>query len=361
MQKVFFRTDASIQIGSGHVMRCLTLADYLNENGFKCEFICREHKGNLIDYIKIKGFKVSVLPNISKSSDINLDYSSWLGESQDNDAKQCIKILGDSMPSWLIVDHYGIDYNWEKTIKKACQKLFCIDDLADKAHYCDGLLDQTFGRSQNDYKTLVPKGCDIFTGSDFALLRPEFLNFRKLSILRRSDGLLKKILINLGGVDKDNNTLLILETLEQIDGLNHINFSVVLGSSAPNVLSVSNACKGHRYNIDLLIGVENIAEVMTDSDLAIGAAGATSWERCCLGLPTILLTLAENQKYISAVLSKQKIVLNISSIESIKSELPIYIKKCVANKNLLVNMTKSSIDLVDGMGAERVSSYLKNK
>ena len=360
MQKVYFRTDASIQIGSGHVMRCLTLANYLNENGYKCEFICREHKGNLIEYIKIKGFKVSTLPNTSKSSDRNLDYLSWLGESQDNDAKQCIEILGDSMPSWLIVDHYGIDYNWEKAIKKTCVKLFCIDDLADKAHYCDGLLDQTFGRSQNDYKTLVPKRCDIFTGSNFALLRPEFLNFRKSSILRRSNGLLKKILINLGGVDKDNNTLLILEILEQIDDLDHINFTVVLGSSAPNILSVSNACKGHRYNIDLLVGVENIAEIMTNSDLAIGAAGATTWERCCLGLPTILLTIEKKQKYISSILSKQKIVLNISSIESIKSELPIHIKKCIANRNLLVNMTKSSIGLVDGMGAKRILSYLKN-
>ena len=359
MKKIFFRVDASTEIGSGHVMRCLTLASLLVENGMDCEFICREHPGNLIEYITVKGFRVSHLKTSSMMLNGESDYSSWLGDSQENDAYQCIEILKNYPVSWIVVDHYGIGQNWERLVKGYCDKLLSIDDLADKAHHCDALLDQTYGRTTNDYVTLVSSECDIFTGSSYALLRSEFSLFRPASLSRRSNGCVRNIMINLGGVDKNNHTLIILNILGKMDDLDKITFSVILGPTAPNVESVRFACLNHRYDVRLLVAAENMAELMANCDLAIGAAGATTWERCCVGLPTILLTLADNQRYIADTLSKNNIVLTVSSSDCLESTLPLHIRKCLDNREFLANMTKSSIDLVDGQGAEKIARYLR--
>ncbi|MDA9288780.1 UDP-2,4-diacetamido-2,4,6-trideoxy-beta-L-altropyranose hydrolase [Amylibacter sp.] len=359
MKNIFFRVDASTEIGSGHVMRCLTLANILVEKGLRCEFICRKHDGHLTQFIKDKGFNVYNLNKSKMTSYIEDDYLSWLGETEENDAFECIKILKIHSVSWVVVDHYGIGKNWEKLIKNYCNKLFSIDDLADKIHDCDALLDQTYGRNKNDYIDLVPDNCDIFTGSRYALLRSEFSVHRPKSLSRREDGSIKKVMINLGGVDKNNHTLAILNILEKMDDLKNINFSVVLGSSAPNLESVQEKCLKHRYNIELLVAVDNMAELMSNCDLAIGAAGTTTWERCCLGLPTILLTLAKNQKHIVDNLSKENIALVISLSDCLESTLMSNIRKCLYEKETLANMTNSSIALVDGNGANKIALYLQ--
>ena len=339
-------------------MRCLTLAKGLQNNGYKCEFICRDHYGNYIKFIEESGFKVLKLPAPSKDYHDNSEYSSWLGVSQQQDADECINILNNSSGKWLIVDHYGLDHIWESQLGLNFKKIFSIDDLANKKHFCSVLLDQTYGRTKKEYKNLVPNDCDILTGSEYALLRPEFNEYREASILRRNNKEIKNILINLGGIDKDNFTLSVLKVIEKIDGLDEINFSVVLGLSAPNIESVKIATQNHRYNIDLKINVENVAELMTASDLAIGAAGSTTWERCCLGLPSILLTLADNQKYISEKLKKDNIALNINSTKSLEYYLPKYIYKCINDKNFLNQLSQSSANVTDGMGVEKIISYL---
>jgi UDP-2,4-diacetamido-2,4,6-trideoxy-beta-L-altropyranose hydrolase len=359
MKKIFFRVDASTEIGSGHVMRCLTLASLLVKKGIDCEFICREHDGNLIEYISVKGFRVSNLKASTMVLNGELNYSSWLGDSEENDAYQCIKILKSYRVSWVVVDHYGIGQTWERLVKSYCHKLLSIDDLADKVHYCDALLDQTYGRTNNDYVRLVPSECDIFTGSGYALLRSEFFLLRSESLSRRFNGHIKNIMINLGGVDKNNLTLLILDILGKMDDLDNIVFFVVLGPTAPNIGSVRLTCLNHRYDVRFLVAVENMAELMASCDLAIGAAGATTWERCCLGLPTILVTLADNQKYIADNLSKKNIVLAISSSDCLRSTLPLHIQKCIYDREFLANMTRSSIDLVDGKGAEKIAHFLR--
>lgn len=360
MQKIFFRTDSSIEIGSGHVIRCLTLAKALEKNGYKCEFICRDHPRNYIEFIKKSGFKVFKLPSSSEDNLDKSEYSSWLKVSQERDAEECINILKDMTDHWIFVDHYGLDCVWENLLKPFSKKIFSIDDLANRKHSCDLLLDQTYGRKKKEYKNLVPKNCIILTGSEYALLRPEFNEYRKASLFRRNQKSVKNILINFGGVDKNNYTLLVLKILEEIDGLDEINFYVVLGLAAPNIESVQIASNTHRYNIDLKINFENIAELMTFSDLAIGAAGSSTWERCCLGLPTILLAIADNQKHISEKLKKEKMALYISPKESIKYYLPKYIHKCIHDKKFINRMSEISATATDGMGVKKIVSYINN-
>jgi len=160
--KVVFRVDASLQMGTGHVMRCLTLAHVLKENSANIEFICRKHEGSLIDKIRSSGFVVHELgmPEEIKV-DTRLVHSHWLGATQQQDTDDCIDIVKSVKTDWLIVDHYALDELWQKRLKPYCEKLMVIDDLADRKHQCDILLDQTFGRQQEDYLTLTHEYCKL--------------------------------------------------------------------------------------------------------------------------------------------------------------------------------------------------------
>ena len=201
--KIAFRVDASIEIGTGHVMRCLTLADALKEQGAECHFICREHLGHLNALIIERGHIVYPLPYIEqyKQSEHNnkaeeLAHSSWLGVTQAEDFAACSLLLKSLQPEWLIVDHYAIDERWHKELRPYCQKIMVIDDLADRKHDCDLLLDQTFGRNSDDYQSFVPEYCQVLCGAEYALLRPEFAEWRAYSLKRRENGQLNHLLIN---------------------------------------------------------------------------------------------------------------------------------------------------------------------
>ena len=214
--RVVIRVDASLKMGTGHVMRCLTLAEVLKENGADVEFICRKHEGNLINKIRSNGFNVFELDlPVANKVDNKLFHSPWLGTTQQQDAKDCIGTLQSAKADWLIVDHYGIDEDWQQDLKAYYDKLMVIDDLADREHQCDILLDQTFGRQQQDYEELVPKSCELLLGSQFALLRPEFAKWRQYSLERRKYPVFKQLLINMGGNDSENFTGEILKKLKE--------------------------------------------------------------------------------------------------------------------------------------------------
>lgn len=307
--KVTFRTDASLEMGTGHVMRCLTLATALKQQGAAVTFICRDHTGNLIEKIQQTGFTVHKLTTINKpvinkqpSEEKQLFHTAWLGTTQEQDALDCQSILKKLQPDWLIVDHYALDKNWQQALKPYYKKLMVIDDLADRQHDCDLLLDQTFGRNSEDYTPLVPEDCQVLCGAEYALLRPEFAQWRAYSLKRREKGQLEHLLINLGGVDKDNITTQILKALSSASLPENCQITVVMGATAPWVKEVAEQAALMPWPTEVKVGVNNMAELMANSDLAIGAAGATSWERCCLGLPTIMIVLAENQKLIANVL-----------------------------------------------------------
>ena len=198
LMKVVIRADASLQIGSGHIMRCLTLAENLKHHS-EILFLCRPHKGNLINFIEENGFSVRVLEKGGDNSDEHLKHSKWLGATQREDSNQCLKALGTEKFDWMILDHYALDKTWELLMKDCFEKLLVIDDLGDRKHICDVLLDQNYGANINKYRGLVPKECYILAGTEFSLLRDEFINWREISLRRRSNYLFKNILINLYG------------------------------------------------------------------------------------------------------------------------------------------------------------------
>lgn len=351
MKRFFFRVDASIQIGSGHVMRCLTLAKALREHGIQCSFICREHEGHLGELIKNNGFELFLLTTEIGADfqiDSGLAHSSWLRCSIDMDAKQTRQVLPEKVDC-LVVDHYALDACWESQMRSVCQKIVVIDDLADRKHDCDVLLDQNLGTTETDYSELVPAHCIKLIGPKFALLRLEFAEWREYSLQRRKYPELKNILISMGGVDKDNMTGKILHQLSLSLLPDESSITVVMGATAPWLEDIKSLAIKMPIFTKVLVNVENMAELIANCDFVIGAAGATAWERCCLGAPSIILVLAANQKRIAQALVDANLVFFLDEQKINDFKLTNYL-----NYSSIKNMIALSSSVVDGLGVSRV-------
>ena len=353
--KVIFRVDSSLKMGTGHVMRCLTLAQVLKDNGANVKFICRKHQGNLIDKIHSSGFTVNELEVLREIEvDDKLAHSHWLGATQQQDADDCINILKAEKLDWLIVDHYALDEQWQKRLKPYCEKLMVIDDLADRKHQCDILLDQTFGRQQEDYLAFTTKGCELLLGSQYALLRPEFSKWRKYSIERRSKPEFKKLLVNMGGVDVDNITEKALDELKISSLPNDLHITVVMGGTASHLESVKSKAITLPCKTEVKVDVGNMAEIMANSDIAIGAAGSTTWERCCLGLPTIQIVIAKNQQFLAETLACRNIVKLAKEIKETTCLLE-------NSSEWMKDVGNSALEICDGMGSYKVFNKMTNR
>ena len=349
--RVVFRVDSSLKMGTGHVMRCLTLAQALKDNGVNVEFICRKHKGNLIDKIRSNGFNVHTLEVLAEiETDNKLTHSHWLGATQQQDAGACINIFKVKKTDWLIVDHYALDEQWQKRLKPYYEKLMVIDDLADRKHQCDVLLDQNFGRSSQDYKYLVPTSANLLMGSEYALLRPEFEKYRQYSLNRRKDEKFKKLLINMGGTDTDNITGKVIERLQITKLPKDVEITIVMGKTAPHLASVIISANKLPHRSEVKVDVDNMAELIANADIAIGASGATTWERCCLGLPTIQLITAYNQEFIAQKLNKIN-AIKLVEIDDVVENLENF-------KHWMKGVGKNASKVTNGNGVKAVLGYL---
>lgn len=368
--KIIFRVDASPQIGAGHVMRCLTLADALTARGDVCQFICREHEGNLIEYLRAKGYLVHALPITEKAcvasdglsprvSVQNSVHDNWIGGTQCEDANTCASILAEQLPEWLVVDHYALDAIWERALAPYCHKLMVIDDLADRPHSCDLLLDQTFGREAVDYLTRVSDRCRLLCGSQYALLKPEFAALRPCSLQRRSRRPpLRELLITMGGYDQSNSTGQVLNALHTCALPMECQITVVMGAEAPWLEDVRMQARNMPWLTRVLVGVTNMAQLMSDSDLTIGAAGSTAWERCCLGLPSAIMVLADNQRYAARHLENTKAVYVLDDEDHLHESMAQFISQVLNSKNYLAQLSENCSAITDGMGSKRVMQWL---
>ncbi|WHZ10395.1 MAG: Pseudaminic acid cytidylyltransferase [Burkholderiaceae bacterium] len=370
--KVALRTDASLQIGSGHVMRCLTLADALKARGADCQFISREHPGHLMEVVRQRGYKVNRLAagvphgkNAIKSvakqvrdAQPEPAHAAWLGSTWQADAQETAAILVDLQPDWLVVDHYALDERWERALRPDCGRVFVIDDLADRPHDCDLLLDQNLGRSPEHYARLVPRDCTVLAGPRYALLRPEFARLRDYSLQRRRHGKLQHLLITMGGVDADNATGCVLEALGACKLPSGCCITVVMGAAAPWLGQVRGQAARMVVPTEVVVDVDDMAQRMADSDLAIGAAGGTAWERCCLGLPSLVVVLAANQRPGALALGQAGAAVLLDDDLINRQPGIAALQEALRNTDRLWATSLAARQLADGLGALRVIDHV---
>lgn len=361
---VVFRVDASLEIGSGHVMRCLTLADALRQRGATCVFVSRSHPGHLNAVIHQRGFDVLALPVDSNSGSPAVAsphsapiHADWLGSDWLTDAAQTLEAIGGVTADWLVVDHYALDRRWEQRLRERCRRIMVIDDLADRVHDCDLLLDQNLGRNARDYDGLVPEHCARLIGPRYALLRPEFAALRDGSLQRRQQPALRRLLITMGGVDQANATGAVLNALAQSSLPSDCFITVVMGAQSPWVEEVRRMAGALPWKTEVLVNVANMAELMAGADLAIGAAGSTAWERCCLGLPSVVVVLAENQRAIAAALRAACAAVVVTD-PPYGPQVREALAQLLHDPRRFAAMSRTAADLVDGGGAARVTDQL---
>lgn len=353
------RVDASVEIGTGHVMRCLTLAEELKDNNYDVTFITSDHEGNLADFIQSKGFSVIKLQKSSKENDIQdeLQHSQWLGTSQVEDAKEVLNALKHlNSIDLMVVDHYAIDYRWELTFRDRVKKIFVIDDLADRYHECDVLLDQNFYLDmEKRYEGLVDKNCKLLLGPKYALLRKEFKEARKK--LRVRSGEVRRILVFFGGSDPTNETMKALKAIQLLNRQD-ISVDVVVGASNPNkdrVEELVNKLPNMNYHCQ----VSNMAELMIEADLFIGAGGSTTWERCCLELASIVINIAKNQVEISKAVATTNSIINLgNNNETTEKDWMKAISFLINNPQKVLFISNNCKKLNDEKGVERVGRFL---
>lgn len=364
--RVIIRVDASMQIGTGHVMRCLTLADALATEGAECHFVCREHSGNMIEMIRLRGYGIhalSVQPPIAPVTEgtHRLVHANWLGATWQEDARQSRKVIEHLAPDWLVVDHYALEKRWEEAVLPNRCRLLAIDDLADREHVCDLLLDQNLGRNADDYDGLVPEHCTRLIGPHYALLRPEFARLRESSLARRATPQLRQLLITMGGIDKDNATGTILSALCGCPLPEDCRITVVMGGNAPWLEQVKDQAANMLWATEMAVNVGNMAERMCNADLAIGAAGGSAWERCCLGLPSLLVVLAANQQNVADAIVAEAAAILLGRVGDamLANKLVEQLDALCCGPTVLSDMADKAGAITQGNGVyEAVSSIL---
>ena len=354
---VVFRVDASLQIGTGHVMRCLSLAEGLKKKNTKVSFVCRDLDGNLIKLIENKGFLVHVISLKSYPSYGIPNYKDYKSSDLMIDASQTIETLKNINVDWLVVDHYDIDYRWESELRKHVKSILVIDDLADREHNCDVLLDQNWFGAETiaRYDHLLPKDCIRLLGPDFALLSKEYTAARKNK--KMHNGQIKKILIFMGGVDSRKQTFEALKALCQ-EELKYVAVDVVIGTLNKDINKIINIAS-NRKNTTIHKLLPSLAELMMNADLMLCAGGSTTWERCCLGLPAIVVITAKNQSKCSKLLAKAGIHLLLDgSKKNGHDDWLMKVSELACDSEKVKEMSILSSDLVDGEGVDRVLSVL---
>lgn len=354
-KKIVFRVDASDQIGTGHLMRCMVLADRFSADGACVRFVSQSMPVHLIDLIKSRGHDFfHIVVDHSSASSKKLKHSAWLASSQTTDAKATLLMLSGEMIDLIVVDHYALDVEWERLVRKQAKHILVIDDLADREHDCDTLLDQNlYSNMESRYVGRVSGQVKSLLGPKYALLRNEFRLNRSGASVR--DGAIQRILVFLGGVDKENYTSCVLDALLELDVPYALHVDVVIGSQHPCKNEIELRCKEHGFFCH--VQTNKMAELIIAADIGVGAGGSASWERCCLGLPSLVVSLADNQIDIAENLDRIGACIYLGYFPS-KDILLNKILDLMSTPAELKKISKTAFDLVDGRGVDRVYEAL---
>lgn len=346
---IAFRADASPGIGIGHVMRCLSLADELARMGARCSFICASVVGMAQARIAAHGHELIRLPEAPQPA----------REAWQDDADATAAALAGRRVDWLVADHYGLDVRWESRTRPLASCLAVIDDLADRRHDADLLLNQNAGATASAYQGLIPTGCSLLLGPMNALLAPGFAlaRGRKSAAGAMRQGL--HLVITMGGTDPRGATLRAIEALEQALPAT-ARVTVVLGSSSAIVDDAKKKAAASDLDIRLALDVEDMAALLASADIAIAAAGSTLWELCCLAVPTIAVITADNQQRTASTLAALGAVLLIDGPELLRSALPPLLATLLddATRHQLAGRAGS---VTDGLGSGRVAAMMAGR
>ena len=338
---VLFRADSSLEIGSGHVQRCLALAAALSKKGASCAFVARDLPGNVNGLISAAGHSIIALPPRSVDPE--------------TDAAETGHAIAElNQVDLVIVDHYALDRRWEVAFAPFAQRCAVIDDLANRPHRCDVLIDVTQGRDRATlYEPLVPIDTSLLLGSRYAILRPEFISLR--AAMRPRSGAVDRVLISFGAIDAGNYSEIAWRAVRAI--AKEAEIDIVLGGNAPHLKRITEAIHSDT-RAHLHIDTLGMAKLMAVADLAVGAGGTTTWERACLGLPTIVTAIADNQQDNVRALAEIGAALSVSTGDGYAERLMDAVSSLKADPRRLASMSRTVGELVDGKGAERLATIL---
>jgi UDP-2,4-diacetamido-2,4,6-trideoxy-beta-L-altropyranose hydrolase len=336
--RILCRSDASVEIGSGHVFRCVALAHVLAAAGHEITFLCRELRGSLIASVRSQGFETVRLP-------------AGAACTEQEDAKDCQTALGARRFDWVMVDHYDLGNTWETAMRAIAGQILAIDDLG-RTHDCDLLLDQNCANPKHDlYRHALPAHCEVLLGPRFALMRPEFAELRPAS-LRRARSELARLLVFMGGSDPSNETCKALEGISRRRRQDMV-VDVVIGDANPHRGAVE-AAGARLAQANLHVQTGRMAELMAHADCAIGAGGSATWERCALGLPALVTILGENQAPIAEAMQARGAV-RVLGYDDAVSAADYTSALNALDAPALQAMSEAAAAICDGKGAERVA------
>ena len=345
---ILFRVDASPAIGTGHLMRCLALAGVLQEQGASCAFLMRDKLlGNLASLVEAGGHTLLALAGEAPTLE---------PEQQQQDAACCRAALQDhARARWLVVDHYSLDARWQTAMRPVADSLMVIDDLANRPHDCDLLLDQNFvPRMETRYAGKLPSTCRQLLGPRHALLRPEFR--RESQAPSQSSNHPPRLLLMFGGADPQALSLRVLRILALQDL--KAEMDVVVGGLFAHLQELRQLV-GQLPRAQLHVASSDIAGLMRRADLAVGSPGVSSWERCTSGLPTIAISQADNQEEIGAALAEAGVHLYLGRAETVTDlEIEAALALLCHNRWLRLAMSRAAMQICDGEGARRVARHL---
>ena len=334
------RTDASVELGNGHIIRCLALADALASGDWLCLFAVGPET-------------LTVFPAIQDT-----DHSVLLVECDEEEEPGFIQKSLEQPCALLVVDHYQRDARFEAACRTWAGGIAVIDDLSDRRHECDVLLDQNQLRAEEVYRSLIPSEAIVLAGPDYAMLRQQFfsLKYEALKKFNQADQV-KNIFVSFGSTDLQNFSSVALQVISEISS--SITIDVSIGSRAPNLKSLQSL--GRELSNDVKIHVDHVDMVglMMKADIAVGAAGLTAWERCCIGLPSIAVITAENQQHLAIELHNHGAATVIEGQSSdTRGALLSAAKSLIKEPKKRINMSVRAGLLCDGLGAGRVAQAI---
>lgn len=339
-------------------MRCLTLADSLARAGASCTFICRAHPGHLGELAKARGHDLRLLPPPGNAPSRDAGHASWLGEDWQEDARQTIQQLGpDEAWDWLVVDHYAIDHRWEDVVREYCRRLAVIDDLADRPHSCDLVLDQNWHGTgaQSRYDGLLPPHCVRLLGPQYGLLGPEYAELKPWR--PEHDGLVRRLLLFFGGSDPDNLTAKALAALSTPE-FSTLVLDVVVGQNHPDPSGIAQMATARSGTV-VHRNLPSLAGLMLRSDLMLGAGGSTNWERMCLGLPAVVISVADNQLAINRALSDDGYIDFLGPADALSTaDIAAAVSRALSCPELLRKRSGAGRELVGGDGAKAMTETM---